>query len=60
MGFGAIIVVLVTFPSDANNGVQPSAGNWVIYAFCLTLLFCRLLYVLFKEIPTLNRLQNLH
>lgn len=48
-----------TFPSKPNNGVQPSAGDWVAYAFCLTLLFCRLLYVLFKEIPTLNRLLKL-
>ena len=59
MGSGGIIVVLSTFPSNADNGVQPTAGDWVAYAFCLTLLFCRFLYVLSKEIPALNRLLKL-
>ena len=49
LGVGAIIMVLITFPSKNSNGVEPSAIDWAAYAFCLIVLFCRLLYVLFKE-----------
>ncbi len=56
LGSGGIIIVLATFPSKPGNGVEPSATDWAAYAICLTVLSCRLLYVLFKEIPTLNRL----
>ncbi|KAL8797879.1 MAG: hypothetical protein Q9195_000231 [Heterodermia aff. obscurata] len=60
LGTGALVVVLVTFPSKANNGIQPAAVDWTMYAFCLTAIFCRLLYVLFKECPSLNRLAKLN
>lgn len=59
LGLGAIIVVLITFPSEKNNGIEPSATDWAAYASCLIVLFCRLSYVLFKECPTLNRLLKL-
>jgi hypothetical protein len=58
-GLTAIIIVLICFPSKVNNGVEPSAADWSAYAFCLAVLFCRLLYVLFEECPSLNRLVKL-
>lgn len=59
LGLGALICVLITYPSKANNGVQPTVISWSLYALCLVVLFCRLTYALFKECSSVNRLAKL-